>query len=276
MIFASFLLLFSVHKWGSYTYKDQVAVLAYHHLSHDEQSNVTITPQLFREQLSFLRQKGYEFITLEQFKQFIDGASVPKKAVLITFDDGYESFYTHGYPVLKEMGIPAVNFVVTKDLHDPKTSPLPSMSNEEIRQMAVETDGIDFQCHSHDMHAKINGNPLLTSLLHINGNPESPEEYRQRVLKDTNFCISNLHGLHSEKVDAYAYPYGMYHQEASELIRQSGIEYAFTVVSRMAVRHDDRMQIPRINAGNPSITPESLHQTIMRRAIARKLPVTKL
>lgn len=271
---ASLLLLFSVHQWGSYSYNNQVAVLAYHHLSHDEQSNVTITPQLFREQLSFLRQKGYQFITLEQFKKFTKGGAVPRKAVLVTFDDGYESFYRYGYPVLKELGIPAVNFVVTKDLHNPKTTFMPSMSHEDIRSMASETNSIDFQCHSHDMHAKINGAPLLTSLLHREGAPESQEEYRQRVLKDTKVCMSSLYGLHSVKVDSYAYPFGMYHQEATELLRESGIQYAFTVVSRIAVRDDDPMQIPRINAGNPSITPESLHQTIMRRALARKLPVT--
>ncbi|WP_079914537.1 polysaccharide deacetylase family protein [Paenibacillus sp. 32352] len=273
---ASLLLLFSIYQWGSYSYTQQVAVLAYHHLSHDEQSNVTITPQLFREQLSFLRQKGYHFITLDQFKQFIEGGSVPNKAVLVTFDDGYESFYTYGYPILKELGIPAVNFVVTKDLHHPKRPHLPSLSQEEIRTMALETKDIDFQCHSHDMHAKMNGRPHLTSLLHREGAAETPEEYRQRVLKDTNACIRNLYELHSEPVDSYAYPFGMYHQEATDLIRQAGIKYAFTVASHMAIRADDPMQIPRINAGNPSITPESLHQTIMRRAIARKLPVTRL
>ncbi|MFE5323601.1 polysaccharide deacetylase family protein [Paenibacillus sp. NPDC056579] len=271
LLLASFFLLFSVYQWGSYSYSDQVAVLAYHHLSEKEQSSVTITPQLFREQLSYLKRKGYHFITLDQFKQYIEGAPVPKKAVLVTFDDGYESFYTYGYPVLQELRIPAVNFVITKDLDHPKATHLPSLSREEIREMKRQSDLVDFQCHSHGLHAKANGKPLLTSYLLADGKPETQDEYRARIVNDTQKCINGLYELHNKKVDTYAYPFGMYHKEASELVQQGGIGYAFTVTSRMATRKDDPLQLPRINAGNPSITPKKLHKTIIRRAIKCKL-----
>ncbi|NEN81952.1 polysaccharide deacetylase family protein [Paenibacillus elgii] len=261
----------SVYQWGSYPYADQVAVLAYHHLDNTDQSNVTITPELFRKQISFLKEKGYHFLTLSEFREFMNGKDVPRQSVLVTFDDGYESFYTYGYPVLKELGIPAVNFVVTKDLADPKAPALTALSEEQIRQMASETDFIDFQCHSHDLHQKVDGNPLLTSLLHTEGRIETVAEYGDRILKDTRACASRLHALHLQEVDMYAYPYGMYDQQASDLVRQAGIRYAFTVKSGMVTQKDDVMQIPRINAGNPSITPEKLHRTIMRRAVKKQL-----
>ncbi|MCP3773119.1 polysaccharide deacetylase family protein [Paenibacillus sp. MZ04-78.2] len=257
----------SVYQWGSYPYADQVAVLAYHHLDDTDKSNVTITPELFRKQVSFLKEKGYRFLTLSEFRDFMNGKDVPRQSVLITFDDGYESFYTQAYPVLKELGIPAVNFVVTKDLAEPKTPILTTLSEEQIRQMTSETDFIDFQCHSHDLHQKVDGNPLLTTLLPTEGRIETAAEYGGRILKDTRACVSRLHALHSQAVDMYAYPYGMYDRQASDLVGQAGIRYAFTVKSGMVTRKDDVMQIPRINAGNPSITPEKLHRTIMRRAV---------
>ncbi len=43
----------------------------------------------------------------------MEGATVPSNAVLVTFDDGYQSFYTAAYPILKSLRIPAVNFVIT-------------------------------------------------------------------------------------------------------------------------------------------------------------------
>ncbi|TDF92181.1 polysaccharide deacetylase family protein [Paenibacillus piri] len=266
------LILFVVYRWGSYSYKDQVAVLAYHHLSDKDKSNVTITPELFRNQLALLKSKGYHFMTLDEFRSFMDGGPAPKRSVLVTFDDGYESFYTYGYPILKELRIPAVNFVVTKDLANPKAPKLAALSKDEIREMSTQTDTIEFQCHSHELHTKVDGIPALTSFMQVNGEMETDEAYRSRVVKDTQMCINSLTGLRQKAVDMYAYPFGDYSKEATELLRQAGIRYAFTVVNRTLSRSDDPMHIPRVNAGNPSITPEALDRMIMRRAVTQNLP----
>lgn len=252
----------------NYMYKDQVAVLMYHHLSDTDKSNVTITPALFREQLLYLKQKNYHFISLKQFRYFLKGGAVPDNAVLVTFDDGYESFYQYAYPVLKELGIPAVNFVITGDLDNPKESKIPSLSRDMIKEMTRQPDLIDVQCHSDRLHTKQNDTePLLTSFMAIGGKQETLEQYSQRIIEDTNACVRKLGEVYGRPVDFYAYPFGAFDADASRLIRNAGIQYAFTVVSEMATRNDDPMQLPRITAGNPSITPEELHQSIMRKVV---------
>ncbi|MCZ8522690.1 MULTISPECIES: polysaccharide deacetylase family protein [Paenibacillus] len=273
LVAAVLLLAVSAYPVGALTHRDQVAILTYHHISETQKSSVTITPELFRRQLTYLLGQGYAFITMQQFREYRTGGSVPKRAVLVTFDDGYESFYEYAYPVLRELGIPAVNFVVTEDLGEGPPPMIPAISAQQIRQIASETDLIEFQCHSHRLHKKKDGKPLLTTRQQEEGAEESQEAYRSRIRSDTESCIQELQQLVPQPVDAYAYPFGMYTAEASELIGSAGIRYGFTVSSRMSDRSDDPMQIPRINAGNPSIDPEQLDKTITRRAVERMLKV---
>ncbi|UUZ79197.1 polysaccharide deacetylase family protein [Paenibacillus sp. P26] len=255
----------------NYIYKDQVAVLMYHHLSDTAKSNVTITPKLFRDQLTYLQQQNYHFISLRQFEHYMAGGAVPDNAVLVTFDDGYKSFHDIGYPILKDLGIPAVNFIITNYAEHPDSGNIPYASMDELKEMTrVRSEGIDFQCHSDQLHGEADGKPLLTTLLTRDGHTETAAEHDERILSDTRACISKLRTIYQTRADAYAYPFGTYDAEASSLLSRSGIRYAFTVVSEMATRDDDPLQIPRITAGNPSISPEELNRSILRKAVDLK------
>jgi hypothetical protein len=68
-------------------------------------------------------------------------------------------------------------------------------------------------------------------------------------------CAFKLSEIYSETIDSYAYPNGIFDKLAVAYIQESGMKYAFTVLSEMATRDLDPMQIPRINAGNISINP---------------------
>ena len=254
-------------------YRDQVAVVMWHHIHDLAQSGDTITTQLFKDQLKYLRDQGYQFITLQQFKAYLAGSSVPDNAVLVTFDDGYESFYENAYPTLKKMRIPAVNFVITKDLENPLASYIPSLSKDEIIEMTHDTNFIDAQCHTNAMHTKTaNGEAPLTTELTINGKKESEQQYEARVLADTKTCIDDLRVLYPATIDSLAYPFGIYDKLAATILHEGGIDYAFTIVPEMTTRNVDRLQIPRINAGAPWITPEGLHNTIIRHVVSVNHP----
>jgi poly-beta-1,6-N-acetyl-D-glucosamine N-deacetylase len=249
-------------------FKDQVAVLMYHHISNTAKGYITITPELFQKQLSYLQKKGYNFITAKEFRNYLSGSPVVDNALLVTFDDGYESFYSKAYPILKSLNVPAVNFVVTKNLENPESTYIPSLSRKEILDMTAEDATIKVQCHSDSFHSRTkDGSYFLTSYLQENGSPETANDYNKRVLNDTQACIDKLKQLSSTPIDFYAYPFGAYNKAAENVIRQAGINYAFTVVNEIANRNDDPMQIPRINAGSPNITPENLDRIITRHAV---------
>jgi peptidoglycan/xylan/chitin deacetylase (PgdA/CDA1 family) len=247
-------------------FSNEVAVLVYHHLDENEQSSVTISPRLFERQLVSLQRRGFQFITLDQFKDFKSkGAAIPDNALLVTFDDGYESFYTYGYPILKKLHIPAVNFVITNGLDDPKKTLLASMSKEEILEMRQDYPRIDFQGHSDEFHAMKDGKPLLSNKLVQNGIAETDEEFKTRITRDTKNCIAKLSALHgAKKVDAYAYPYGSYDDKTISYLQEAGINYAFTTKAGMVSDMTDPMQIPRINAGSPFVRPYSISNLIKK------------
>ncbi|MBD2863810.1 polysaccharide deacetylase family protein [Paenibacillus oceani] len=251
---------------GKTMYAEQVAVLMYHHIYNEDESSGTITTDLFEEQLVYLREHGYTFISLQQFLAFMEGAAVPDNAVLVTFDDGYESVYANAYPILTRMGIPAANFIITNKHDNPREHTPTFMTPDEIRTMTTAMPGIiSAQCHTEGMHDNPDAPFMVTRLPTPDGGKETEEQYRQRIVSDTRACIQRLTPLGPEKVNTLAYPYGVYDKISSELLREAGIEYAFTIVPEMATRSVNKMQIPRINAGSPHISPEVLHQTIQRR-----------
>ncbi|WJH34715.1 polysaccharide deacetylase family protein [Paenibacillus sp. CC-CFT747] len=252
-------------------YRSQVAVLMYHHIHDTDQSGATITTELFRSQLSYLKGRGYHFISLQEFKDFMNGAAVPDNAVLVTFDDGYEGFYQNAYPVLTKLNIPAVNFIITGTLDHPLAGNIPFLNRDEIRIMTSHSPGIEVQCHTDSLHGKTEGDQgkaLLVARLPKDGRTETEDEYKKRIVDDTRACTGRLKDLTPHQVDAMAYPYGIYNPLAASLVKEGGIQYAFTILPRMATQGMDPLRIPRINAGSPYITPLALHNMIMRRVTA--------
>ncbi|WP_261301103.1 polysaccharide deacetylase family protein [Paenibacillus andongensis] len=254
----------SLVRANDVVYSNEVVVLVYHHIDDQIQGSVTISTKLFEKQLEAMQRKGYHFISMDEFKSFkSEGTAIPDNAVLVTFDDGYKSFYTNAFPILKKMRIPAVNFVITKDLDNPGETPLPSLSREEIKKMRKEFAGIDFQCHSDALHAMNNGKPLLTNKITQNGITETDDEFKQRILNDTRTGLSKLIEVNGSKsVDSYAYPFGSYDNQTITYLQEAGVKFAFTTKQGITTKETDSMQIPRINAGSPFIRPHSINNLI--------------
>jgi peptidoglycan/xylan/chitin deacetylase (PgdA/CDA1 family) len=258
-------------------YQDQVAVLMYHHISDELSGSATILPKLFRDQIDYLLKKGYHFISLEEFRNFMTGSTVPKNAVLVTFDDGYESFYTEAYPVLKEKLVPAVNFVITQHTDRPGSTAIPHLSSSQMREMAESTNFIDLQCHTNAMHYKQKGlhTSAFSGPIDVNGARESESEYYKRIKSDLNRCVGQLRDLTGDAQDVFAYPYGLSSSTAIRALKETGFRFAFTTKAGMATRETDPMLIPRINAGHPEINPEALHRTIQKHIVKAKPVITE-
>jgi peptidoglycan/xylan/chitin deacetylase (PgdA/CDA1 family) len=237
----------------------------YHHVSDVDTSSGTITSQLFRDQLTYLQSKGHHFITLDEFKKFLGGAAVPEKAVLVTFDDGYESFYTLAFPVLKQLHIPAVNFIITETLDHPQEDIPPKLSREQLIEMTSTSDLIKAECHTHAFHGKReNGKAYL-----VQDTDETDQQYKDRMMADTQTCIANVEQVDAGTVvDTLAYPFGISDKNTAAAVQAAGIHYAFTIQPLMATRSADPYRIPRINAGAPQVTPEGLNSQIQQKIVA--------
>jgi peptidoglycan/xylan/chitin deacetylase (PgdA/CDA1 family) len=91
-----------------------VPVLTYHDIAPQAKGRLVIGVRAFAEQMRYLKANHYRVVTLADFHEFLQQKrQLPRRAVVLTFDDGYRSFLQHAYPVLKELGFPATLFVYT-------------------------------------------------------------------------------------------------------------------------------------------------------------------
>lgn len=245
-------------------YGDKVAVLIYHHVDNHDTSSVTITTNLLDRQLRYLSKRGYHFITMEDFRRYMEGGPVERNAVLMTFDDGYASFYNNVLPVMSKYGVQPVDFVITESVDHPEKSNVPAMSPEQLADIGSKGNA-ELQCHSDQLHRLLNPKEsYLSGRLDQAGVKETDSQYKDRILNDTKECIRQLRRFHS-KADAYAYPYGMYNKDVPGILNEAGIRYAFTVKPGALTRKTNPMEIPRINAGSPFMSPKRVHKQIVRK-----------
>lgn len=104
----------------------------------------------------------------------------------------------------------------------------------------------------------------------VNGNPENDNMYSHRISEDTHACTKKLTTLTSKEIQAYAYPYGTYNQESSQIIHAAGIAYAFTTHPGIVSRATNPMMLPRLNAGSPYVRNISIHRYILRALSSKK------
>jgi len=87
-------------------------VLMYHHIS-PKPGLVTCSPDNFRAHMQWLVENGWKTLSTDAFTQILATGEVPKKSVLVTFDDGYLDNWVYAHPVLKEFGQRATLFLIT-------------------------------------------------------------------------------------------------------------------------------------------------------------------
>ncbi|UUN78260.1 polysaccharide deacetylase family protein (plasmid) [Escherichia coli] len=87
-------------------------VLMYHHVSNAP-GLVTLSLQTFRNQMQWLYENGWKTISAAEMEFFYCGGKLPRKSVMLTFDDGYLDNWFHVFPVLQEFGLHAHIFLIT-------------------------------------------------------------------------------------------------------------------------------------------------------------------
>lgn len=187
-----------------------VPVLSYHQLSHKPNPNsMFVSEAAFDQQMAYLKNNGFNVITLKQFLDFIESRRrPPKKSVVITFDDGWKSTKTMAYPILKKYGFTAVLFVYTDMIKSKQNSV--ALSWEEVRQL--KDSGV-FELGAH-------------SITHSDLSKVSDEQLH-RELHEAQRIIAAKTG--STPV-AFAYPYGVFNDKIVAAVKKSDYKAAFSVI----------------------------------------------
>jgi poly-beta-1,6-N-acetyl-D-glucosamine N-deacetylase len=242
--------------WGMAAPENEVSyeVLCYHDIRDNvdgnlEQDTTLISTKHLAGHLNWLHAHGYHPITIDDLLNAQKGIKpLPEKPVLLTFDDGYKSFYTHAYPLLKLFKYPAVLALTGSWLDaNPKEmvkygdDSVPRenfLSPEQIKEMAA-SGLIEFSSHSYDLHKSVllgpfgSTGPAATTHLYLPDSKkyETDAEYQARIRNDLKHNAEFIQKLTGKPPRSMTWPYGRYNQTTIHIAKELGMLVTFTLDS---------------------------------------------
>jgi peptidoglycan/xylan/chitin deacetylase (PgdA/CDA1 family) len=143
-----------VAKLTGWTAKYRVPILTYHSISQNlfgkvhPYHHINTPAAIFAVQMRWLRQAGYHTISLSELMNGFETTRDLSKAVVLTFDDGYQDFYTDAFPLLKQCGFTATVFLATDRIRDTSVcvEGAAYLTWNEVR--ALHAEGVQFGSHS--------------------------------------------------------------------------------------------------------------------------------
>ncbi|KNF09292.1 putative xylanase/chitin deacetylase [Gottschalkia purinilytica] len=218
---------------------DKIPVLMYHHIMEpnhikemkQEQNSSVISNIQFEEQMKFLHDNGFYVATLHELKEFIEGKKeLPKKTVVITFDDGYLSNVTYAYPILKKYDFKATIFMIgTYMFGDTAEYDFKKLQFLKLKDLNKYKDVFSFESHTYDLHRLNDNNEGLLIA-----------SSKKDVLND---ITKNKELLGAKYL---AYPFGKRNPSAIKALKETNHEMAFTIENGYVTKDSNKIyELPR-------------------------------
>jgi len=207
-------------------------VLCYHIVEAPSDARMEVSRETFRQHLRYLEMTGYNVIPLRDVYEYAAGkrASLPKNAVVITFDDGWRSTYTEVYPEMKRRGFPFTVFIYPKIIGQTSYA----MSWKQVRELADA--GVDIQSHtlSHG---------YLSRRRHASSSDEEYAAWLERELLESKRILEKETG---RTIEFLAYPYGDFDRRVTAGAARAGYAAGLTCEFGRIKRGSDPLRMKRI------------------------------
>ena len=248
--------------------QDRYGVLAYHSVVDESAAEnqkhyfpQTISAQTLIKHFNWLKENGYNVISWQQVIDAENGkGTLPDNAVLLSFDDGYETMYNVVFPLLKAYHYPAVFAPVTGWLDTPADQKIAYADKMLDRSVFVtwaqvkemEQSGlVEVASHTHNLHNGINANPAGGQLPAViapeykNGKYETEDAYKNRLKSDFARTVQTLINHIGKKPRVMVWPYGQFNDVAVQIARQAGMPHYFSlgekIVNKVGDKHIGRL-----------------------------------
>ena len=215
-----------------------------------------VSPRAFAAQMDALLMWGYRTVTFEQWLDYRGGrlATLPRRPLIVTFDDGYTCFDRNAWPILRDRGMRATVFLVAGQVGGTNAwdrDERPESLLGSIRIRALQDEGVSFGSHSvtHPPLARI-----------------APDRAREE-LTTSRAMLSDVLG---RRVDVFAYPFSNQNARVRELAREAGYACAVRGKGRMNWRRTDPFGLRRIKV-EPTMSVKQLGRRLFRERYLRVL-----
>lgn len=199
---------------------------------------MNIGPSYFEYQLQSIKNAGYRTVFMRSVPGMVSGArTVPPKTLALTFDDGYEDFYTYVFPLLKKYQIRATIYVISNYI-----GRYGYLNESQIREI-LASGLVELGGHTLD-HLD------LASI---------KTEVAWKEIYDSKINLEKMFGV---TVPSFAYPYGAFNSSVINLTKKAGYTNAVSVIPGINQSEDNMFYLYRLRPGvlwgtNPVKTLES-------------------
>ena len=225
------------------TARPQVPILCYHQIrdwrAKDSKGakDYIIPVEQFKAQMKMLADSGYHSILPDQLYAYLTtGAALPSKPVMLTFDDTDLDQFTVARPTLDKYGFKAVYFIMTVSLGRPNY-----MSKAQVKQLSDEGNVIGSHTWDHHNVKKYQGQDWVTQI-------EKPTKQLEEIT--------------GKKINYFAFPFGLWNQEAIPELKKRGMDAAF-ILAEKRDQQDPLFTIRRIIASG-YWSPRTLHNSMVQ------------
>ena len=191
----------------------RIPILMYHSISDDDpNNNLLVPPNMFEEQMAWLEANEFTAMSLDEALEAMETGKVPKRPVVITFDDGYSDNYTSAFPSLKNHGLKATFFVITDGVDNGYYMSSDMLKEMQAAGMSIELDKL------------------------------SREDAYDAIKRGQDFLRNNI----GSDGNYLCYPVGKYNDETIEIQKELGIKAATTTQGGISSIGDGLYQLKRV------------------------------
>ncbi|MCK5718529.1 MAG: poly-beta-1,6-N-acetyl-D-glucosamine N-deacetylase PgaB [Thiomargarita sp.] len=239
-----------------YIKNESFQALCYHDVRDDvvgdlDPDTMSVSTLTLGKHFAWLKSKGYNPISVDDILATRDGIRLlPDKAVLITFDDGYNSFYHKIFPLLKLYNFPAVLAVVGSWMEKPLNesfqygTKLKSRKHlvtwEQVREMQA-SGLVEIASHSYNLHRGITSNSqgntqaaAVSRHYDAETGYETDADYKQRIYEDLKKSSEVIEKYTGIKPRVMVWPYGHFNGLSVDAAIAAGMPITMTLESGYA------------------------------------------
>ncbi len=175
-------------------------ILMYHSLDPSRNNTPTISSEGFFRHMQFIKRHGYRVISLEELARELKEGKIPRKTVVITFDDGYKD-NLKAVEVLRKFGFPATIFMIVGRIGDSGF-----LTKEDLLRIEKGSK------------IRIGLHTINHCILYKCRDPEFEIREGKRRLEQ----------VLGHPVNVFSYPVGGFNREIQEIVKSSGFLCAVT------------------------------------------------
>tara|TARA_A100001015_G_scaffold2383_1_gene3154 strand:- start:2005 stop:3045 length:1041 start_codon:yes stop_codon:yes gene_type:complete len=178
-----------------------IITIMYHRFEENKYPSTNIKINNFKEHLKMIKDSGIKFVNPSNFEDELKNNKKERK-VLLTIDDGYQSFYDNAWPILKKSKIPFILFVSTREVG--KKGYMSWKNIQELEKYNFVEIGN--HSHTHDYLIDFENKEIKDDL------EKSITIFKEKLGENSKF---------------FSYPFGEYSSSLKSIVIELGFKYAF-------------------------------------------------